>query len=511
MKDKVLGFDIGTQSLKVAIIDRLGKIENIVQKKYDPPFFIKEDGYAEQSPNFYYDLMCKASRELKEIRGDFNDVECFFISTIRDTVICLDENKDPLRDIILWCDARRANFFKGCVKKKTRAVFKLLGKSEVLEKQYTDCHGNWLKQNEPEIWDKTKHFVFISTYLNYLATGKLIDATSSLIAHIPLNYKTMEYYKPSSIMNSIFDIPSEKLPDHIPSEKMIGTINKSFSKDTGLPEGLPLISTGSDKALETLALGVISEKDGAAISFGTTATIQLHSKKYVEPQKYMPAYPSVINGAFDLEIQIQRGFWLVSWFKKEFGKHDELIAKTKHLYTEDILNESLDHTPPGNDGLILQPFWAPSVLTPEAKGCIVGFNEKHTKYSLYRAIIEGLGYALYDGLLMMERQSKRKIDHLYVSGGGSKSDRICQITSDIFNLPLSRIQTHEATLLGGAMVCYKYLKVYEDYHQAKEKMVHYKKTFLPNQENHKIYEKYFQEGYLSLYKSLEPIYRRIKK
>ena len=509
MKDNVLGFDIGTQSLKVAVIDSSGTIIDIVQKKYEPPFFIKEDGYAEQSPNFYYDLMCKATRELKKIRGNFDDVNCFFISTIRDTMICLDKDKKPLRDIILWCDARRAKFFKGCVGKKTQTAFKLLGKSEILEKQYTDCHGNWIEQNEPEIWKKTAHFVFISTYLNYLTTGNLIDATSSLIGHIPLDYKAMEYYKPGALMRSIFDIPTEKLPKHLSSGLVIGEVNASFSKDSGLPVGLPLVSTGSDKALETLALGVIGEQ-GAAISFGTTATIQLHSKTYVEPQKFMPAYPSVINGCYDLEMQIQRGFWLVSWFKKEFGKHDQMIAKTKHLYTEDILNESLDHTPTGNDGLILQPFWAPSVLTPEAKGCMIGFNEKHTKYSLYRAIIEGLGYALYDGMLIMEKQSKRKVDHLYVSGGGSKSDRICQITSDIFNLPVSRIQTHEATLLGGAMVCYKYMNVYKDYEEAKKGMVHYKTTFEPDPDRHKIYDKYFNDAYISLYKTLEPIYRRIK-
>jgi len=141
---------------------------------------------------------------------------------------------------------------------------------------------------------------------------------------------------------------------------------------------------------------------------------------------------------------------------------------------------------------------------------MIGFNEKHTKYSLYRAIIEGLGYALYDGMLIMEKQSKRKVDHLYVSGGGSKSDRICQITSDIFNLPVSRIQTHEATLLGGAMVCYKYMNVYKDYEEAKKGMVHYKTTFEPDPERHKIYAKYFNDAYLSLYKTLEPIYRRIK-
>ena len=74
---------------------------------------------------------------------------------------------------------------------------------------------------------------------------------------------------------------------------------------------------------------------------------------------------------------------------------------------------------------------------------------------MYRAIIEGLNFALMDGMYGMERRSGQKIRHLYLGGGGSRSDEICQITANMFGLPVSRIQTHESLRArrGHLLVC----------------------------------------------------------
>lgn len=108
------------------------------------------------------------------------------------------------------------------------------------------------------------------------------------------------------------------------------TVTDEVCALTGIPAGLPLISTGSDKGCETLGLAVV-DSDKASISLGTTATIQFSTTEYVEPQQFLPAYPGVLNDHYNPEIEIYRGLWLLSWFVKEFGTADAIDAKEKGM------------------------------------------------------------------------------------------------------------------------------------------------------------------------------------
>jgi sugar (pentulose or hexulose) kinase len=161
--------------------------------------------------------------------------------------------------------------------------------------------------------------------------------------------------------------------------------------------------------------------------------------------------------------------------------------------------------------LILQPFWTPGVVTPNAKGAIIGFSDVHTRISIYRAIIEGIGFALMDGMYSMERRSGQEIKEIYVAGGGSQSNEICQITANMFGLPVIRIQTHEASGLGASIVGFVAMGEFQSYEEAISNMVHIKDTFQPNMEEHNIYEKLYRQVYKRIYPRLLPLYIKIKK
>ena len=191
---------------------------------------------------------------------------------------------------------------------------------------------------------------------------------------------------------------------------------------TGIPAGLPLLATGSDKGCETIGLSVIRE-DQAALSFGTSCTVQFTSKKYFEPTPFMPAYPAVPNDMYNPEIQILRGYWMLTWFKQNFAQAEVEAAKALGCSAEEILNKHLADIPAGSDGLLVLPHWTPGLSTPNTRGAMIGFTDHHTKYHMYRAIIEGLNFALMDGMYGMERRSGQKIRHLYLGGGGSRGIR----------------------------------------------------------------------------------------
>jgi sugar (pentulose or hexulose) kinase len=224
----------------------------------------------------------------------------------------------------------------------------------------------------------------------------------------------------------------------------------------------------------------------------------------------MPPYPAPIPGHYNPEIEIFRGYWMITWFKNEFAHKEVAIAKQKGIVPEKELDNLLKKAPAGSMGLVVQPYWGPGLKHPAAKGAMIGFGDVHKKEHVYRAVIEGLGYALLDGLHSIEKKSGKTVKKVAVSGGASQSNQICQISADIFNLPLVRGKTSETSGLGAAIVTAKGVNIYPDFQTAIDNMVQYDKLFEPNPENAKIYKELFQNVYQKIYHSLKPVYENIR-
>jgi sugar (pentulose or hexulose) kinase len=282
------------------------------------------------------------------------------------------------------------------------------------------------------------------------------------------------------------------------------------AEETGLPENLPVVACGSDKGCETLGMGILTNNK-ASLSFGTTATIQTTSKKYLEPIPFMPSFPAVFPGFFNPEVEIFRGFWMISWFKNEFACKEIQEAKERGIPAEEVLNELLCQSPPGSMGLMVQPYWSPGLSQPAAKGAIIGFGDVHKKPHIYRAVIEGLVYALKEGKERIEKVSKTKIHQLAVSGGASQSDEICQIAADIFNLPVVRGRTAETSGLGAAILTAFGTGNFNSLNEAVNEMVNFQNEFLPDKNHVKIYDQLYKKVYKKMYKKLEPFYHEIRE
>jgi sugar (pentulose or hexulose) kinase len=168
--------------------------------------------------------------------------------------------------------------------------------------------------------------------------------------------------------------------------------------------------------------------------------------------------------------------------------------------------------PPGSMGLTLQPYWSPGLKEPgpEAKGAIIGFGDVHTRAHVYRAILEGLAYALREGKERTERRSKVPITALRVSGGGSQSDAAMQITADVFNLPASRPHLYETSGLGAAIDAAVGLKLHPDFPTAVREMTRISDTFDPHPQHRDVYEELYQRVYRQMYRKLKPLYEEIR-
>ena len=501
----ILTYDVGTQSARAILVDKQGNIVDKVQMKYEEPYIRPQPGWAEQKTDFYFAHMCAASRVLMERNQDkVGDIIAVAVTVIRDTLVFLDENNRPTRDIIHWLDARKCEFDDPFPWWK-KVAFKLIGMDKGTKIGYRTSKVNWVRLNQPEIWNKTKKIVCLPAYLNFKMTGRLADSPANTIAHIPMDYKKKTWMTENDLTRCLYDVPQEKLYELVPSGDVIGYITKEAAELSGAPEGLPLIATGADKACETLGLSVASPEK-ASISFGTSSTIEMYSENYFEPQQFLPAYPSVINKAWNPEIQVFRGFWMLSWFIKEFADKDKAEAQEMGISPEELLNRRAAEVPAGCNGLMLQPYWTPDVLKPDSYGAIIGFSDYHTKYHMYRAIIEGICLELYMSMKAMERRGKKHIEEIFVGGGGSKSDLACQILADTFGLPVKRIHTHEACSVGAAMVAFVAKGEFTGYDEAIKSMVHEKEVFTPNPENHEVYMNIYNKVYRKIYKNVRPLY-----
>ena len=505
----VLVIDVGTQSMRGIVFDEKGNLLVKEQVKY-LPYLAKKNGYMEQRADMYWETLCQITKAITEKQPRLmQDVIAMSVDTFRDTAVLLDENNNVLRDCILWSDLRVADTSEK-LPAKQRFLFKLVGMDRPIKAIRQKVKTRWVQQNEPELWQKVKKVAHISAYLNWKLTGNLTDSYASTIGHFPFDNKKKRWMKPNDLLCPVFDLPLSMMVPLCSPGDVMGQITAEAAALSGLPEGLKVYASGSDKSCETLGVGCVG-RNVASVSFGTSSTVQFSTKKYFEPETFMPAYVSVLKDYYNPEVQIFRGYWMISWFKQNFARHLEKRAEAEGRSVEEIMNEEMESIPAGSDGLVLQPFWQAGLTTPEAKGAIIGFSDFHTRAHVYRAIVEGIDFALREGLERMERRGKQKIDFIAVAGGGSQSDLICQIAADVFNKPVKRVQTYETSALGAAMSTFMATGLYKDEYETVNAMVRYVKTFTPNPKNVKIYDNIYKNIYFKLYKKLQKFYLELDK
>lgn len=509
-KNYMLAIDCGTQSVRALVFDSTGCL--LAKEKVEfEPYFSPHPGWAEQNPELYWESSCIACQKLKENNATlWEKLIGVTVTTQRDTCINVDREGNTLRPAILWLDQRMAKCEKP-LRLSDRLMYAAAGMQRTIEIVRKKSKANWIKENQPEIWDRTYKYLMVSGYFIHKLTGRFVDSVASQIGHIPFDYKRMCWPKSDSSSKwGIFGVERDKLPDLVEPGQIIGGITKFAMEKTGIKEGLPVISGASDKGCETLGMGCVTP-ECASISFGTTATIQTTSKDYFEPILFMPSYVAAMPGYFNPEVEIFRGYWMISWFKKEFCAKEVIEAEKLGIPPEKLLDERLDDIPPGCQGLMLQPYWGAGLKTPEAKGAIIGFGDVHTRAHIYRAIIEGVNYALMEGLERIERCSGKKVCSIMVSGGGSQSSMVCKITADMFNRPVYKGNTYETSGLGAAIIGFVGSEIFKSYDEAIKNMVHYDPVFQPNAENSVVYDKLYKKVYKKIYPSLKQHYKKYEK
>jgi sugar (pentulose or hexulose) kinase len=510
-KDLILAIDNGTQSLKALVFDTFGQLLAKEAVTF-APYFSEQPTWAEQDPDIFWQALVEACQRLWQNHDiDKDRIAGMALTTQRGSVVNVDKEGRPLRPAMMWLDQRRTYglppvgglwglFFK--ISRLTRTVAYLQQEAE----------ANWISTYQPEIWQKTHKYLLLSGYLSYRLIGKFVDSIGCQVGYLPFDYKRLRWSAHWDWKWPVLKgVKPSLLPDLVPPATPLGEITAAAARETGIPKGLPLIAAAADKACEVIGSGSLKSSIGC-LSYGTTATINVTHEKYIEPIPLLPAYPSAVSNCYTIEVQVYRGYWMVKWYKEQFGQIEQQEAARQGIAPEALFDKLVEAIPPGSMGLMLQPYWSPGLKMPgpEAKGAVIGFGDIHTRAHLYRSILEGLAYALREGKERIEKRSRTPITELRVSGGGSQSRSALQLTADIFGLPTAKPHVYETSGLGAAVDAAVGLGLHPNFTAAVDAMTHIGEVFAPDQKNHALYNALYHDVYKKMYKRLKPLYERIR-
>jgi sugar (pentulose or hexulose) kinase len=507
--DHVLAIDVGTQSVRALVFDPSGELVARARVPIEP-YVSPRPGWAEQDAELYWRSIgaaCSALWASGSARRDA--IAGIALTTQRATVVVTDEAGTPLRPAIVWLDQRRAEDVPE-IGGVTGLAFRALGVRRTVAAFQADCEANWLRANETATWTQIRHYLLLSGFLSHRLTGRFVDSVAAQVGYVPFDYKRLAWAKAGDWRWRAAPIDPAWLPELVPPGGRLGELTPDAAAVVGLPAGTPVVAAAADKACEVIGSGALTPEIGS-LSYGTTATINTTQRRYVEAIPLVPPYPSALPGAWSLEVQVYRGYWLVDWFKRQFGAAEVAQGEMLGVAPEALFDDLIRATEPGSMGLLLQPTWTPGVRVPgpEAKGAMIGFGDVHTRAHVYRAILEGLAFALREGGERAAARAKTPLRELRVSGGGSQSHAAVQLTADIFGLPTGRPHTHETSGLGAAIDASVGLGIHPTFDAAIGAMTRVIETLEPDPARRQLYDQLYRRVYRRMYERLKPLYEEI--
>jgi sugar (pentulose or hexulose) kinase len=483
----VIGVDCGTSATKAILFDELGRIRAEGRSSY--PILHPHPGWAEQQAEWWWEAFKNAVGSLLEQCPAPLDIRGIAVTHQRITYVPVDRRIRVLRPAILWNDIR-------CFAQDKRALEVMDGgliydRTGYMPGLWTIYKIMWLKENEPEIYKNTYKILLVQDYLVYRLTGELLTTASSAVMTGCLDVRKKNQWA-TDIIEAFGISPALFLDKILDGGEIAGFIHREAAEQTGLPEGLPVITAAGDQPCGVLGAGVV-EPHMASINGGTSCTIETCCREF--PTGSAANYFIEISPTGDYlpENSVPSGgSSLMNWLRDLFGAETDWGS----------FYQMAENAPPGNSGLMLIPYFS-GTNAPywdlNARGIIFGLWLDHDRSHLVRAVIEGLAYETRRLLDLMKKGTGNPISIVRMYGGSAKSDTWNQIFSDVLGLAVHTLDTPETTALGAALCAAKALGVYPGFTEAVRKMVRVKKQYSPDRGRQDLYDGLFHEVYEKFY------------
>jgi sugar (pentulose or hexulose) kinase len=468
-----IGVDSGTQSTKVALVNQRGEILLSASQPLRPPQS-RQPGWVEHPDDDLWDSAKAALKKLMaSFKGDVLDIKGIGLCSIRCCRVFLKKDGSLAAPVMSWMDVRAYVPF----------------------------------EDDPDIG----YAGSTSGYLTFRLTGELKDTIANSYQYqFPVDMTTWKWTEDPAVL-SAFRIPRNKLLDMSLPGEILGCVSAAVAAETGLPEGIPVVATANDKAVEALGSGLI-EPRVALLSLGTYITSMVAGDRNLADSNNFFTNLSCIPYRYLYESAgIRGGMWHISWFKSIIGDEFEQKARESGRIVEELLDAEAAQVPAGSEGLLTVPDWLAPATQLHKKGVMIGFDQRHTRGHMYRSIMESIAMRMKSNLDSMIQDIGTVPDKLIVCGGGSNSPLFMQIVADVFGIRTVRNRINGAAALGAAICVGVATGIYSDFGQAVGAMVHQRDEFRPNPRNHKVYTTINEGAYRELAAMLEGTLRQMHR
>ncbi len=493
MSKYILAHDLGTSGNKAVLYDIDGILVSSLTLNYSVIY--SNNNWAEQSPDEWWKAVCLSSQALLR---NINPKDILAISFSGQMMgcVCVDKHGNSLRNSIIWSDLRAL---------KEESIIR----QNISEKDFYHITGHrispsyggqkfmWVKNNEPEIYNKTYKILNAKDYIILKITGKFATEYTDASSTCLLDLNTLSW---SNRLIDIMGIDGDKLPQLHKSTDIAGYVTEEAYKLSNIPKGTPVIFGGGDGVCSAVGTGCI--KEGIAhSSMGTSSWISITSKSPIYDEKMKTFnWVHIVPGFVLPTGTMQCGGGAYSWIVDVLFKNEKNILKNNYINLYNVLEEEMRTSSPGSNGIIFLPYlmgersprW-----NPNAKGSFIGIKMENSRADIIRSVLEGVAMNL-SIILDTFRKQNNFINEIVVIGGGAKSNIWLSIMSDIYGIDILKPNyLEEACSMGAAITAGVGIGVYKNF-DVINKYLEIIKIYKPSGKNKELYSKLrniFNESY----------------
>lgn len=415
-----LGFDIGSSSIKAALVSGdTGEMVCTVQypdqeMKIEAP----HPGWAEQDPDIWWEYTCRASQKLMEASGIAPaDIQSIGIAYQMHGLVLVDKSGKALRPSIIWCDSR-------AVEIGDRA-FEELGEQRCLSNllnspgNFTASKLKWVRENEPEVFDRIHKIMLPGDYIAMKMTGEIASTISGLSEGILWDFTTES---PASFLLDYYKTGAELLPDLVSTFGQHGRLTAEAARHLGLKPGIPLTYRAGDQPNNALSLNVFEPGEIAATGGTSGVVYGIADRPVFDSASRVNGFAHVNHTSGDPRIGI---LLCINGAGSQYNWTRQLVraGQEGYLHMENLASKVVA----GSDGVRVLPFGngAERMLANRDIGArIMGLQfNRHDQSHLIRASLEGIAFAFVYGMGIMQEMGM-KVERMRVGNDNLFQSRI---------------------------------------------------------------------------------------
>jgi xylulokinase len=487
-KTYFLGIDVSTTASKALLIDEHGDMVAVASSPHT--LQTPRPLWSEQDPREWWEATSASIKSVLEKAGfGAERIGAVGLTGQMHGLVLLDGTGNVLRPAILWNDQRTQS--------QCDEIHQIIGKEKFIQitgnvalTGFTAPKILWVKENEPDVYEKAKHVLLPKDYIRYKLTGEYAMDKADGAGTVLFDLKSRDW---SDEVLSALNIPRAWMPQTFEGTEFTGHVTDEAASLTGLKVGTPVAAGGGDQAAGAVGMGAV-EPGVVALTVGTSGVVFATTPSaLIEPDGRLHAFCHAVPNMWHFMSVMLSAAGSLQWYR------DTLAPEVSF---DDLLKEA-ESIPAGSEGLQFLPYLSGERTPhpdPLARGGFIGLTLRHSRAHMTRAVLEGVAFGLKDSFTLIQNAGLSAITQVRASGGGTKSALWRQILASVLKAELVTVNPTEGAAYGAALLAGVGAGAWADVQSACKEVIKITGTTQPNKQDVEPYHRAY-----SIYQNLYPV------